>query len=147
MQDYIAAHISEEISLTELAEAAHFSPWYSARIFKEMTGISPADYIRRYKLSKSVLRLRDEYGCDVWGILTSIKSIGGEPVCLWLPAKYLMFQGEPFEEDYCEAIEAVQSAIDKYNPSMSGCRCDFEELGGAVAERYQRANHTIFCLG
>ena len=26
-----------------------------------------------------------EVGCDVWGLLTSIKSISGEPVCLWLP--------------------------------------------------------------
>ena len=27
----------------------------------------------------------NEAGCDVWGLLTSIKSISGEPVCLWLP--------------------------------------------------------------
>ena len=30
----------------------------------------------------------EEVGCDVWGILTSIKSISGEPVCMWLPEKY-----------------------------------------------------------
>mgnify|MGYP002352018561 CR=1 FL=1 len=29
-----------------------------------------------------------EVGCDVWGILTSMKSLCGEPVCLWLPEKY-----------------------------------------------------------
>ena len=27
----------------------------------------------------------NEVGCDVWGLLMSIKSISGEPVCLWLP--------------------------------------------------------------
>lgn len=260
MQSYIEAHISHEISLTELAETAHFSPWYSARIFKELTGYSPADYIRRLKLSKSALHLRDEQvkvidvafdlgfvsvdgyqrafrkeygcnpkqyskkpvpitlfipygvkfrnawkkenqtmetvknvfiqviekperkvimkrgktadnywdycnevGCDVWGTLTSMKSLCGEPVCLWLPAKYqtdnsssyvqgvevandfvgeipngydviklpsakyLMFQGEPFvEEDYCEAIEAVQKSMDKYDPSIIGYHWDNE---------------------
>jgi AraC family transcriptional regulator len=185
MQDYIEAHLSEEISIVDLAEEVHFSPWYSARIFKELTEFSPADYIRRLKLSKSALRLRDEkvkiidiafdmgfasvdgyqrafnrefkcnpkeyaknpvplslftpygvkfsklwkkemstmeniknvfiqvvekpsrkviikrgvkadgywdycqeVGCDVWGILTSIKSLSKEPVCLWLPEGY-----------------------------------------------------------
>ena len=104
----------------------------------------------------------EEVGCDVWGLLESIPSISGEPVCLWLPAayrteggseyvqgaevaadydgivpegfelielpaaKYLMFQGEPFaEEDYCLAIEEVQSAIGKYDPRSIGyCRDD-----------------------
>ena len=102
-----------------------------------------------------------EVGCDVWGILTSMRSLCGEPVCLWLPekyraagtseyvqgveaaidcdgpvpegfdvirlpaAKYLMFQGEPFrEEDYCDAIGAVQNSMDKYDPSVIGYAWD-----------------------
>lgn len=60
MQDYIGGHSEKNISLVDLAEAAHFSPWYCTRIFKELTGLSPANYIRRLKLSKSALRLRDE---------------------------------------------------------------------------------------
>lgn len=260
MQNHIENHLNEEISLAELAEVAHYSPWYSARIFKDLTKLSPADYIRRLKLSKSALKLRDEnikiidvafdfgfasvdgyqrafhrefgcnpkeysknpiplslftpygvkfiktwkkesitmenvknvfvqliekplrkvvikrgkeadnywdyckeVGCDVWGILTSMKSLCGEPVCLWLTpkyrkqntsiyvqgvevdinfcgqipegfdvielpaAKYLMFQGEPFaEEDYCEAIEAVQKSMDRYNPSIISYQWDNE---------------------
>ena len=36
-------------------------------------------------------------------------------------AKYLMFQGEPFnEEDYCQAIEALQLAMERYDPSTIG---------------------------
>ena len=36
-------------------------------------------------------------------------------------ADYLMFQGEPFkEEDYCDAINAVQNAINSYDPSVIG---------------------------
>ena len=105
----------------------------------------------------------NEVGCDVWGMLTSIKSISGEPVCLWLPekyvlpgtsvyvqgvevpcdydgaipsgfdvitlpaAKYLMFQGEPFaEENFGTAIEEVQAAIKKYDPSVIGYKFDDE---------------------
>ena len=260
MQNYIQEHFQDEISLAELAEAAHFSPWYSARIFKELTGLSPADYLRRLRLSKSALRIRDEdvkiidvafdvgfasvdgyqrafrrefgcnpkeysknpvplplftpygvkfrktwkkemskmeniknvfiqviekparkviikrgisaegyfdyckeVGCDIWGMLTSMRSLCGEPVCLWLPkkyqptgtslyvqgvevdvdyegqipegfdvielpaAKYLMFQSEPFEEeDYCEAIDALQASMDRYDPSIIGYLWDDE---------------------
>ena len=104
-----------------------------------------------------------EVGCDVWGMLTSMDSLCGEPVCMWLPekyvspntskyvqgvevgidyngeiptgfdiitlpdAEYLMFQGEPFhEENYCEAIEAVQHSMNEYIPSVIGYEWDLE---------------------
>ena len=256
MQDYIEAHLGEEITPADLARAALFSPWHACRLFTAWLGLTPADYIRRLRLSRSALRLRDEscrvtdvafeagfgsvdgyqrafyrafgcnprqyaahpvplylfnpygvkyremerkpmmesvknvfvrlvekparnvvikrgghaadyfayceeVGCDAWGLLTSIRSISGEPVCLWLPGayvkpgtsvyvqgvevpadydgvvpegfdviglppcRYLMFQGEPFaEEDYCQAIEQVQSAISRYEPSAAGYRWD-----------------------
>ncbi len=259
MQDYILAHYQEEVTLADLARVSLFSPWHSYRLFRQWTGMSPADYIRRLRLSASALKLRDEacriadvayefgfgsvdgyqraflhefgcnpgeyakepvplylftpygvkyreirkepravktlrnvfiqvihkperkvivkrgkqaedyfqyceeVGCDVWGLLTSMKSLCGEPVCLWLPeryrkpgtsvyvqgvevasdfdkpvpegfdvislpaADYLMFQGEPFEEeDYCEAIEAVQESAGKYEPSVIGYQWDAE---------------------
>ena len=46
--------------------------------------------------------------------------------CITLPeADYLMFQGEPFqEEDYCEAITAVQHAMDQYDPAVIGYEWD-----------------------
>lgn len=257
MQDYIEANLDSEITLSNLAKASLFSPWYSYRIFKEYTSLTPADYVRRLRLSRSAIRLKnsgcriidaafelgfgsvdgyirafsrefgttpgeyaknpvpitlfvpygakfralrkdstnmssiksvfiqvirkptrkviikrgvsaDEYfsyceevGCDVWGTLLSMDSLCGEPVCLWLPAQYrkpgtseyiqgveaaedysgnvpegfdiislpaaeyLMFQGEPFaEEDYCEAIGAVQKAADCYQPSVIGYEWD-----------------------
>lgn len=103
----------------------------------------------------------EEVGCDVWGVLTSIKSISSEPVCLWLPkkyikagtseyvqgvevelnysgeipdgfdiielpaSKYLMFQGEPFEEeDYEQAINEIWESEKKYDPSIIGYKWD-----------------------
>lgn len=252
MQEYIDKHLYEEITLADLARVSLYSPWYSYRLFVRLLNLTPADYIRRLRLSRSALKLRDggikiidaayevgfrsvdgyqraflrefgcnpgefvanaipvylfqpygikynlvkrektmenvknvfiqvmekparkaiikrgvkaedywtyceEVGCDVWGLLTSIKSIGGEPVCLWLPnaykipgtstyvqgvevpmdyqgivpegldmielpaATYMMFQGEPFEEeDYCQAIEAVWESMKKYNPTAAG---------------------------
>ena len=40
-------------------------------------------------------------------------------------AEYLMFRGQPFrEEDYCEAIRAVQQAMDRYTPTVIGYQWD-----------------------
>ena len=195
MQDYISDHISEEINIADLAKAASFSPWYARKIFIKYLDMTPAVYIRRLKLSKSALRLRDEscqildvamdmgfksvdgyqrafrrefglnpkeystspipvwlftpsfiidkersdsdmseirnvfiqvvekpsrkviikrgikateywsyceeVGCDVWGLLTSIKSISGEPVCLFLPKELR----NPVTNEYVQGVE------------------------------------------
>ena len=59
MQDYIAAHIRQPITLVELAKAAGYSPWHSARIFKELTGRAPFEYIRSLRLAKAAAKLHD----------------------------------------------------------------------------------------
>ena len=38
MQDYIEAHLTEEITLATLADICSFSPWYAHRLFREHTG-------------------------------------------------------------------------------------------------------------
>lgn len=256
MQDYIEIHLYENITLADLSRVSLFSPWYSHRLFLKQLGVTPGEYIRKLRLSKSALKLRDnlckitdvafeigfgstdgyqraffrefgcnpaqyssnpvplylftpygikfrylerrilmqnirnvfvqviekparkviikrglkakeyftyceEVGCDVWGLLKSIKSLSGEPVCMWLPdkyikkdtseyvqgaeveihydgiipegfdiielpkSKYIMFQGEPFEEeDYIQAINELKYSIDKYVPSAIGYSWD-----------------------
>ncbi|MCR4585872.1 MAG: AraC family transcriptional regulator [Lachnospiraceae bacterium] len=201
MQDYIREHIQEEITIEDLAEVSAFSTWHARRLFQKYLNMSPAVYIRRLKLSKSALKLRDErltvldvamdlgfgsvdgyqrafrkefgcnpkeyssspvpvwlftpslienksakernvskmsekkeirnvfiqviekparkviikrgikadeyfsyceeVGCDVWGLLTSIRSISGEPVCMWLP-KHLR---KPVTNEYVQGVE------------------------------------------
>jgi len=105
----------------------------------------------------------EEVGCDVWGMLTSMKSLCGEPVCLWLPpkyvkpgtsvyvqgvevpldydgpipegfdvmelpeAQYLLFQGEPFEEEnFGQAISEIWQAQEKFDPARMGLEWDEE---------------------
>jgi len=60
MQEYINQHIFEEISLTDLADVCAYSPWHARKIFIEVQKQTPTEYIRRLKLSKSAIRLRDE---------------------------------------------------------------------------------------
>lgn len=257
MQEYIEGNLEREIRLSDLAQVSLFSPWYAYRLFRKQLELTPTEYIRKLRLSRAALRLRDEdvriidvaydlgfgnvdtftraffrefgrnpsdyakspepiplfipYGvmyrelrkenpkmpdiqtiyvqlvrkperlcilkrgiqaedyfpyceevsCDVWGILMSMRSLCGEPVCMWLPQKYrkpntsvyvqgvevetdylgavpegfdtirlpeadyLLFQGEPFrEEDYCQAIQAVQQAMDRYDPTVIGYQWD-----------------------
>ncbi len=59
MQDYIEAHLSEPVTLRQLASAAGYSPWHATRLFREMVGISPLEYLRARRLSRAALRLRD----------------------------------------------------------------------------------------
>jgi AraC-like DNA-binding protein len=60
MQDYIQKHLSEHITLYMLAKAAGYSPWYSSRIFKELTGVTPLLYIRTLRLSRAAVTLWDD---------------------------------------------------------------------------------------
>jgi AraC-like DNA-binding protein len=98
-----------------------------------------------------------EVGCDVWGVLISVKGALYESIGMWLPenlrapgtseycqgvevpadyagavpegydlidlmpCKYLVFQGEPFEDErFEEAITAVWEAIDRFDPRRFG---------------------------
>lgn len=199
MQEYIETHLEEEITLADLARASLFSPWHSYRLFRQYINMSPTEYIRRLRLSKSAMRLKhencriidvaydlgfgsvdgyqraffrefgcnpsdyikapvpvtlfipygvkfrelrkesftmenvqsvfvqiqekterkviikrgskadnyflycEEVGCDVWGLLSSMDSISGEPVCLWLPEQYQ----KPNTSMYVQGIEVA----------------------------------------
>lgn len=61
--------------------------------------------LKRAKTAKHYMEYCNEVGCDVWGILTSIKSLDGEPVCLWLPKKYRL-------EGTSEYVQGVEVPTD-----------------------------------
>ena len=197
MQDYIEQNLSQDIHLSGLARAAMYSPWYSYRLFREYLELTPAEYIRKLRLSRAAARLREgkervidiafdlgfvnadtftraffrefglnpsdyarepvpiplfipygakyrelrkekmdmsevqtvfvqvvrkperlciikrgvraedyfpyceEVSCDVWGILMSMRSLCGEPVCMWLPPQYK----KPNTSTYVQGVE------------------------------------------
>ncbi len=57
MQDYIEKHLTEPITLHQLAGAARYSPWHAERIFKSLTGKTPFDYIRECRLTSAAKAL------------------------------------------------------------------------------------------
>ena len=60
MQDYIGENLTRDITLSDLARVSLFSPWYSYRLFREQLGLTPAEYIRKLRISRAAVRLRDE---------------------------------------------------------------------------------------
>lgn len=61
MQQYILDHLREPITQAQLAQAAGYSHYYSAKIFKELTGTSPFEYMRRLRLTQAAIDLRDQH--------------------------------------------------------------------------------------
>lgn len=59
MQTYIEQHLERPVSMHELARAASYSMYYAARIFKEITGQSPFEYLRKRRLSAAANRLNE----------------------------------------------------------------------------------------
>ena len=247
MQDYIEENLESEIRLADLARVSSYSPWYSYRLFREYTGYSPAEYLRRLRLSRSALCLKqgdtrvidvaydlgfgsvdgyqrafrkefgcnpgeyartkvpiplfipygvkfreirkeyhfmetvqsvfvqlmrkperkviikrgteaedyftycDEVGCDVWGILTSMDSLCGEPVCLWLTEAYkktgtsTYVQGVEVETDYDgpvpEGFDVITLPEAEYlvfqgEPFLEENYCGAIEAVQAAADKY-----------
>ena len=60
MQEYIEANLDSDITMADLAGVSCFSPWHAYRLFKNLTGFTPAEYIRRLRLSRSAMKLKNE---------------------------------------------------------------------------------------
>lgn len=58
MQDYIETNLNQEITSTNLANVSFFSPWHSYRLFRYYTGLTPSEYIRRLRLTKSAMKIK-----------------------------------------------------------------------------------------
>jgi AraC family transcriptional regulator len=57
MQEFVEDHLTEPMTLADLASAARYSLYYSARMFKEMTGRTPFEYLRMRRLSAAAVEL------------------------------------------------------------------------------------------
>lgn len=60
LQNFIEQNITEPITAKQLSDHVGYSPWHLSRIFKEVTGKAPYEYIRSRRLTQAALILRDE---------------------------------------------------------------------------------------
>jgi len=56
---YVALHIQNPITASDLAKTAGYSQYHMTRIFKAETGLSPFEYIRHERLAAAAHALRD----------------------------------------------------------------------------------------
>jgi AraC family transcriptional regulator len=57
MQQFIERRLQDPITLYQLAQVAGYSPFYSARIFKEVTGKTLFEYVRAMRMSAAAAKL------------------------------------------------------------------------------------------
>ena len=55
--DYIEANLGSNLTLSELAEAAMFSPYHFHRLFRAMVGETPNQFVQRVRLEKAAALL------------------------------------------------------------------------------------------
>ncbi len=58
--EHIDRHLDRQVSLPELAEVAHFSPFHFHRLFSSWMGETVGDYVRRRRLETAASRLASQ---------------------------------------------------------------------------------------
>jgi AraC-like DNA-binding protein len=58
-KEYITRNFTNDISLTEIADYCHVSPFHFSRIFKTFTGVSPHQFLLSVRLKNSELLLKE----------------------------------------------------------------------------------------
>lgn len=58
MQRFIEANLESPVTMAQLAREARYSQWHAARVFREITGRSPFEYLRLRRLTVAAERLR-----------------------------------------------------------------------------------------
>ena len=58
-EDYVAAHLAEEISIEALAELVELSSSHFAHVFKETTGMTPLQFVTRQRIAHAQQLIRE----------------------------------------------------------------------------------------
>ncbi|MFB7554206.1 bifunctional transcriptional activator/DNA repair enzyme AdaA, partial [Streptomyces sp. NPDC056154] len=59
MTHYMDQHFAEPLTLTDLAEACHGSPYHLHRTFKKVMAVTPAEYLQNTRIEKAKDYLRN----------------------------------------------------------------------------------------
>ena len=58
--NYIEANMENELKVNDLAARAYVSPHYFRKLFRQVTGLTPIDYINKLRISKATTLLKDK---------------------------------------------------------------------------------------
>jgi AraC-like DNA-binding protein len=57
-RDFILSNYDQKLTLTHMAEVAHLSRYHFARLFRDVQGVSPSEFLRRKRISVAIRLLR-----------------------------------------------------------------------------------------
>ena len=60
--EYVSKHYNEKLTNDILAEAAGMSIVYFRKLFTEIVGVSPINYVHRFRIEKAIKMLDADYG-------------------------------------------------------------------------------------
>ena len=110
IREYIDAHLQEALTLSAIAKAVGYSQYHAARIFKEETGLSPFEYIRRQRLLGSAFALRN-----------------GKPRVLDIALDFVFDSHEGFTRAFSNAFGITPKKYSSY-PKPDGWRIPYRYL-------------------
>ena len=59
IEDYVRAHLTEDVSIETLAELAELSRFHFCRVFKQSTGMTPLQFVTRERMLKAQRLIRE----------------------------------------------------------------------------------------
>jgi AraC family transcriptional regulator len=59
LEDYVSEHLADEISVETLAELMELSPFHFSRVFKQTTGMSPVQFVKRQRITGAQQLIRE----------------------------------------------------------------------------------------
>jgi AraC family transcriptional regulator len=59
VEDYVAEHLAEEISIDALANSVELSPSHFSHVFKESTGMTPLTFVTRQRITRAQQLIRE----------------------------------------------------------------------------------------
>ena len=72
MQDYIHLHIGESIYLSDICESAGYSKRHAFRIFKDVFGKTPFEYIRALRLTSAAQYIKNDDDIDILDVALNV---------------------------------------------------------------------------
>ena len=72
IDDYIHAHLAEDITLVQLAALLHLSPYHFARRFKLTTGLSPYQYLLTQRVNRAIHLLQTHPECSLLAVAVAV---------------------------------------------------------------------------
>jgi AraC family transcriptional regulator len=145
--EHMAAHLDSSLELESLAGIAHFSPWHFHRVYRELTGETVGDAVRRMRLHRAAGELlrsgqdlapiakRAGYG-SVAAFSRAFSTSYGLPPGEYRQRGQLLAQTPPTEKELSSMYEVTIAPFPGIRLAAIEHRGDYQMVGSAFAKAF-----------